>query len=502
MADEMKRRGSGMLLHITSLPSAFGVGDVGPGAYKFADFLSETKQSIWQILPLNPTDPAHGSSPYHSTSAFACNPLLISPELLVGDGLLDRKDLGPLPDFPEDRADYRSAMAYKEEPFQRAFERFKRKKEAFEFEQFCLHNANWLDDFALFAALKSYFGGKAWSEWPQDIRDRQPEALKWARRDLSEAVKKVIFLQYVFFEQWISLKGYCNERGIQIMGDIPIYVVYDSADLWTHPELFKLDSEKRPYAVAGVPPDYFSETGQLWGNPVYNWEVLKERGYDWWVQRIRHNLEMYDLIRIDHFRGFTAYWEIPVTEVSAVNGRWVDAPAWDFFNRITGEFPELPIIAEDLGLITPDVHELMGHFKFPGMKVLLFAFGDDLPNNPYAPHNIDRNCVVYTGTHDNNTARGWFEQEATSEVKERLFRYLGRVVPPDMIPRELVRLAMMSVADTAIFPLQDLLGLGEADRMNRPGTPSGNWEWRLDPSLLTAERKKELQEITEIYGRD
>ena len=501
MADEMKRRGSGMLLHITSLPSAFGVGDVGPGAYKFADFLSETKQSIWQILPLNPTDPAHGRSPYHSTSAFACNPLLISPELLVGDGLLDRKDLGPLPDFPEDRADYRSAMAYKEEPFQRAFERFKRKKEAFEFEQFCLHNANWLDDFALFAALKSYFGGKAWSEWPQDIRDRQPEALKWARRDLSEAVKKVKFLQYVFFEQWISLKGYCNERGIQIMGDIPIYVVYDSADLWTHPELFKLDSEKRPYAVAGVPPDYFSETGQLWGNPVYRWDELREREYGWWEERIAHNLKLYDVVRVDHFRGFVAYWEVPAAEKNAINGTWIKAPAKDFFSRITNTFPAIPIIAEDLGVITPDVTEIMDFFDFPGMKVLLFAFGEGMSTNPYAPHNHVKDCVVYTGTHDNNTVRGWFEKEAGDEDKKRLFRYLGREVTGEEIHWEFIRLAMMSVADTVIFPVQDILGLGEEARMNRPAMRDGYWLWRLLPDQLTSSLAHRLLEMTETYGR-
>ena len=498
----MNGRGSGILFHITSLPTEFGVGDLGPSAFSFADFLSDTKQRFWQILPLTPTDPMHGNSPYHSDSAFAANPLILSPEILLRDGWLDSEDLMHPPESFSNRIKYDRVSSFKEKIVDALSMRFRGLKEIDGYDPFCRKNAFWLDDYALFKALKTYFKEEPWHEWPEDFRDRNPEALQWAVQEFDEKIRGVCLCQYLLYHQWITLKSYCNGKGIRIIGDVPIYVVHDSADVWVHPHFFNLDNDRRPRTVAGVPPDYYSKTGQLWGNPVYDWEVLKDLGYDWWIQRIRHNLELYDVIRVDHFRGFAAYWEIPVTEVNAVHGRWVDAPAWDFFHRITGEFPELPIIAEDLGLITPDVHELMGHFKFPGMKVLLFACGDDLPNNPYAPHNIDRNCVVYTGTHDNNTARGWFEQEATSEVKERLFRYLGRVVPPDMIPRELVRLAMMSVADTAIFPLQDLLGLGEADRMNRPGTPSGNWEWRLDPSLLTAERKKELQEMTEIYGRD
>jgi 4-alpha-glucanotransferase len=309
------------------------------------------------------------------------------------------------------------------------------------------------------------------------------------------------FLQYLFFNQWGILKKYCNQKEIQIIGDIPIYVSHDSADVWMNPELFKLDDQKRPFVVAGVPPDYFSETGQLWGNPVYRWDVLKERGYDWWVNRIAHNLRLSDLIRIDHFRGIVGYWEVPAAETTAIHGRWVEGPSFDFINYLIRKFPYVPLIAEDLGVITPDVREVMNHFELPGMKVLLFAFGDNLPGNPYIPHNLPKNCVAYTGTHDNNTARGWFEKEATPDEKRRLFQYLGRTVSSEELPRELIRLLMMSVASTVIFPMQDILGLGEEARMNLPSTGEGNWEWRLSPHLFEKAPEDWLRETTEIYGR-
>lgn len=497
----MKRRGSGVLLHVTSLPSPFGVGDMGPWAYRFVDFLDETKQSLWQILPLNPTYPEHYNSPYHSTSAFACNPLLISPELLVQDGLLNKKDLEPRPDFPSGRVDYRAVWAYKEKLFERAYERFKGKKPRYEYERFCSENRSWLEDFTLFIALKSHFHGQAWIEWPQDIRDRQPEALQWAKTELHERAERERFLQYIFFEQWITLKQYCNQKGIQVIGDIPIYVDYDCADLWVNPAIFKLDNEKRPYVVAGVPPDYFSETGQLWGNPIYRWDVLKEMGYEWWVRRIEHNIKLFDLVRVDHFRGLVGYWEVPAGEGTAINGRWVEAPVEDFFKTLLKKFPYLPIIAEDLGIITPDVREIVHRFNLPGMKVLLFAFGGDLANNPYIPHNLVKNCVLYTGTHDNNTIRGWFEKEASPEDKKRLFQYLGREVRVEELHWELIRLAMMSVADIAIFPMQDMLGLDEKSRINRPATTEGNWLWRLLPDQMTPNLVAKLLEMTEIYGR-
>jgi len=497
----MKRRASGVLLHVTSLPSPFGVGDMGPWTYRFADFLAETKQSLWQVLPLNPTDPEHYNSPYHSTSAFACNPLLISPETLVQDGLLNRADVKSPPDFPVERVDYRAAGAYKAKLFHKAYERFRGKRDHYEYESFCSENSHWLEDFALFMALKSHFHGKVWSEWAQDLRDRQPEALQSARGELGEKVDREKFLQHIFFKQWSILKNYCSQKGIQIIGDIPIYVEHDSADVWTHPEIFKLDEAKRPSAIAGVPPDYFSETGQLWGNPVYRWDVLRKKGYYWWVQRMERNLKLCDVLRIDHFRGLVAYWEVPATEKTAINGKWIEAPAMDFLNHLMRKFPFLPIIAEDLGLITPDVREIMHHFELPGMKVLLFAFGEDLPTNPYIPHNLPKNCVAYTGTHDNNTIRGWFEGGEAPEDKKRLLRYLGRDVPIEEVHWELIRLLMMSVANTVIFPMQDILGLGQEARMNRPATLKGNWQWRLVPDLLTADLTNRLLEMTEMYGR-
>jgi 4-alpha-glucanotransferase len=325
--------------------------------------------------------------------------------------------------------------------------------------------------------------------------------LKQLENELHHKIEEEKFLQYLFYQQWLGLKDYCNQRGIQIFGDIPIYVIHDSADVWANPELFDLDDAGYPSAVAGVPPDYFSETGQLWGNPLYRWDRLRETGYAWWITRMAHNARHLDLVRVDHFRGFVGYWEVPAGEDSAINGRWVEAPADDFFNTLLKRFPRLPIIAEDLGVITPDVREIMHRFDLPGMKVLLFAFGDDLATNPYIPHNLPRNCVIYTGTHDNNTVRGWLEREATSETKQRLVQYLGREVSVERIHWELIRVAMMSVADMAIFPMQDILGLGESARMNRPATTQGNWQWQLVPEQLTPALAANLLEITEVYGR-
>ncbi len=497
----MRRRGSGILLHITSLPSAYGIGDLGPEAYRWADFLAETKQSIWQILSLNPIDLAHGNSPYQSISAFAGNPLLISPELMVREGFLAQSDIENVPGSQIRPIDYPAAIAYKERLFKIAYERFQQEGKRHEYERFCTENSFWIDDFALFMALRVHSPRKAWTEWSQEVRDRRPGTLESLKDELHDALEKAKFLQYVFFEQWHSLKAFCNHRGIQLFGDIPIYVIHDSVDVWANPELFTLDDERKPTVVAGVPPDYFSKTGQLWGNPIYRWDVLRESGYAWWIRRIEHNARLFDLIRVDHFRGLVGYWEVSAGETNAVNGTWVEAPAEDFLNALLRRFPQLPIIAEDLGVITPDVREIMHRFELPGMKVLLFAFGEDLPTNPYIPHNLPRNCVLYTGTHDNNTTRGWFEREATPEIKERLFRYLGREVPAEDIHWELIRLAMMSVAKTVIFPIQDILGLGEEARMNRPAIAEGNWQWRLSPEQLTSSITDMLREMTELYGR-
>lgn len=497
----MKQRASGLLMHLTSLPSPFGIGDMGPYAYRFVDFLSKAKQRYWQILPLNPTELAHDNSPYRSISAFAGNPLLISPELLVKEGLLPAAVLKSPPDFPKNRVLFRAVIAHKKKLFNHAYKRFKTRTNKDGYERFCRENAEWLDDFVLFKALKFYFKGESWQTWIPKIRDRDPKALKWAEKKLHQKIEKEKFLQYLFAEQWRMLKAYCNRKGIHIIGDIPIYMPYESTDLWVHPELFKLDSEKRPAAVAGVPPDYFSASGQLWGHPVYRWEVLKKTGYEWWVKRIKRNLALFDFVRIDHFRGFVAYWEVPAGEKTAVNGKWVEAPAVDFFEQLGRKFSCLPIIAEDLGTITADVREVIRQFDFPGMKLLLFGFGDDFPSGAFLPHNFVKNCVVYTGTHDNNTIRGWFESEVTPEVKQRLFTYLGRRVAVDELPWEMIRLMMMSVANTIIIPIQDILGLGEEARMNQPASNAGNWQWRLTPELLTSMPTKKLLEMTESYQR-
>jgi len=493
-------RRSGILMHITS-PSAFGVGDLGPEAYAFAEFLERAGQGLWQVLPLNPTDPSHGNSPYHSLSSFAFNPVLISPEGLLQDGLIDPQDLPRPGMFKAGYAEYRKAAKAREHLFDIAFHGFCKGGDRADYDAFCDEHASWLNDFSLFAALKSQFEGRPWTSWPAELRDRHPEALCSAANELGAQMDRIRFVQYLFYRQWQALRAACRDRGIGIVGDMPIYVVLDSVDVWVEPELFKLDHRKRPLAVAGVPPDYFSETGQLWGNPVYRWDVMRQRGYDWWIRRIRHNLMLYDRLRVDHFRGFVGYWEIPAGEETAVNGKWMEAPFDDFFTTVLREFPDAPIIAEDLGLITPDVREAMARFGFPGMKVLLFAFGPDVGSNPYAPHNHERNYVVYTGTHDNNTARGWFDQEATEEDRSRLDAYVGHTVTSDTVHWDLIRLAMGSVADTAVLPMADVLGLGAEQRMNRPATGSGNWTWRMMPGSAGEEPARRLLGLTRLYGR-
>jgi 4-alpha-glucanotransferase len=496
----MKRRGSGILLHVTSLPSAFGIGDLGPAAYRFADFLSEAGQSYWQILPLNPTIPVTSNSPYTSASAFAGNTLLISPELLVKEGFLDQNDLNCAPEFPQ-LIDYEAVHGYKRNLWERAYDRFKAAGADSAYANFIKEQEWWLDGFALYNAIKNKLCGRAWSDWPEELRNREPNALRDIETRLCDEIAIEKFLQYLFFKQWGEVKRYCNRKGVQIVGDIPFYVNDDSADVWISPELFRLDERKRPVVVSGVPPDYFSRTGQLWGNPIYRWDVLRNSGYEWWVRRIAACLATADFVRVDHFRGFIAYWEVPASESTAINGKWVEAPAVDFFTTLFRKFPHLPIIAEDLGLITPDVREVMHQFGFPGMKVLLFAFGSDMPHNPYIPHNLPGNCVAYTGTHDNNTARGWFEHEATHEDRQRLFRYFGREITASEVSWELMRLLMMSSADTVIFPLQDVLGLGSEARMNTPSSRQGNWVWRFTTEMFDSDIGKRLGEMTGTYAR-
>jgi 4-alpha-glucanotransferase len=497
----MSDRGSGILLHLTSLPSAYGIGDIGPAAYRFADFLAESGQSYWQILPLMPTITIQGNSPYSSTSAFACNPLLVSPDLMVEQGYLPRADAEHLPRLPQDRVDYPAAIELKTRLLDAAYEHFSRTQDRGEFDGFCSQNSHWLEDFVLFTVLKRRFEGRVWSEWPVELRDRHPDAMTAARTELAGEIDKQRFIQFLFYKQWFALKEYCNQKGIQIIGDIPIYVSYDSADAWSDPQIFKLDDSKQLIYMAGVPPDYFSRTGQLWGNPVYNWDVCKGTGFKWWLRRMEHTLSLYDIVRIDHLRGLVAYWEVPAGEKTAIKGRWVEVPSRAFFDTMLGRFPDFPIIAEDLGVITPDVRELMNHYGFPGMKVLLFAFNEDNPEHPYLPHTYEPNCVVYTGTHDNDTVRGWYEHGARPEDRARLARYVGHEVDADSANREFLKLAMESVAERAILPMQDVLGLGSEARMNTPATLNGNWAWRLLPDQPTPDITQRLREMTEIYGR-
>ncbi len=498
----LRRRGSGILLHITSLPSEYGIGDLGPGAYDFADFLRDADQSYWQVLPLNPTDPVSGcNSPYSSFSAFAGSNLMISPDLLLRAGLISEDECknATLPNTG--KANYPEVIKVKNRLFDAAFTRFKKLGEHYEFDLFCKENESWLDDFALFIALKNHFNDRQWCDWPKALRDRDASALKQIAGTLEDPILREKFLQFQFFKQWRDLKRYCNRNGIQVIGDVPYYTSYDSADVWTHPELFKLDREKKPTHGAGVPPDYFSSTGQLWGNPVFRWDVMQKNGFKWWLSRIEHNLSLFDMIRVDHFRGFVAYWEVPSSEKTAIKGNWIESPGLDFFNTLLRRFPNLPIIAEDLGVITPDVRELIQRFDFPGMRLLLFAFDDSLSQNPYAPHNHVENCIVYTGTHDNNTVRGWFDKDATPEEKERLSQYLGKNAQAGDIHFDFIRMAMMSVANTAIIPMQDFLGCGNETRMNRPSTTDGNWEWRVRAEDIRPDISKVIADLTRLYGR-
>ncbi|MFQ5580647.1 MAG: 4-alpha-glucanotransferase [Nitrospiria bacterium] len=506
------QRASGILLHITSLPSPYGIGDLGEGAYRFADYLAETGQRFWQILPLSPTALLHGNSPYSSTSALAGNPLLISPDRLIKNRLLSIKELEPLPSFTEDSISYAAVTAFKVELLKSVCRRHKDRITAdTDFKGFCEENADWLDDYALFVALKEHFKGVCWNLWPEEIRDRKKKAIENWRRELGECILREKFIQYLFFSQWTELKGYCKRKEIQIIGDLPIYVHYDSSDVWTHPEIFKLDARKKRLASAGAPPDFFSATGQFWENPVYRWDVLKSNGYAWWIKRIGYHLKRFDLVRLDHFRGFVDYWEIPAGEKTAVNGKWVPCPGEDFFRTLLRSFPSLPFIAEDLGVITEEVRLLRDRFGLPGMRILQFAFEGDPLSDLYQPHHYIHNCVAYTGTHDNATLVTWLfdddnggcrEPEKVQAQRENAMRYIGyRGRATKEIFWEYIRLLMMSVANLVVFPMQDILGLGKEGRMNRPGTTRGNWEWRLQSRQMEGDEREKLSEMTKRYGR-
>ncbi|MBU1045382.1 MAG: 4-alpha-glucanotransferase [Candidatus Omnitrophica bacterium] len=497
----MLKRGSGLLLHISCLSSKFGIGDIGPKAFEFIDYLEKTKQSYWQILPLNPTDLISGNSPYSSASAFASNSLLISPEFMFNEGLIKEKDLEVFAGIAQDKVDYQAVTNAKSRIFAKAFERFKVIGLDDNFKNFCKDNAVWLNDFADFMVFKSHFEQKCWCEWPIEIRDRNQQAMQELRESKADGILKEKFLQFLFYKQWNNLKKYAKQKNVRIIGDIPIYVTYDSVDVWTNSEIFKLNQDKKLEFLAGVPPDYFSKTGQLWGNPVYDWDKLKELDYAWWMQRIEHNLKLFDLIRIDHFRGFVDFWQVPAGEETAINGCWVNAPARDFFSKLINKFPNLPILAEDLGIITDEVRNTMKDFSFAGMKILLFAFYEDLIKHPYLPHNYIENCVAYTGTHDNNTLRGWFEHELSSEDRKRLFEYLKVEVSVEDLNWVLIKLLMDSMANLVIIPVQDILNLGQEHRMNVPGIAHNNWQWRINCEYIGDNIDENLFELTVKSGR-
>jgi 4-alpha-glucanotransferase len=502
-------RASGILLHPTSLTGRFGIGDLGDEAYKFVDFLAASGQAYWQVLPLGQT--GYGDSPYQCFSAFAGNILLISPEKVVEDGFLSADDLADVPNFPTEKIDFGGVLDYKNALLKKAFENFRRtddQKVADLFHTFCNYNAFWLEDYALYRAIKLSQDQKSWQEWDEGLKLRQPEALEKARRELDDEVFAQKFYQFLFFKQWDALKTYTNKKGIKIIGDIPIFVALDSADVWCAPEQFKLNEDGSPRVVAGVPPDYFSATGQLWGNPIYNWENMQRDGFRWWISRVSFTLKMVDIVRVDHFRGFAASWEVPGGDKTAERGQWVNVPGKELFTTLKNTLGDLPILAEDLGVITPDVEELRDGFGFPGMRILQFAWGGDTKNIDL-PHNYIKNCCVYTGTHDNDTTVGWFNskpgegssRDVAQIEKERRFclEYLN--TDGKEIHWDFIRAVLASTANTAIVPMQDLLGLGTEARMNLPATDSGNWQWRAKDGDFSEAISGRLLNLTKLYGR-
>jgi 4-alpha-glucanotransferase len=502
-------RASGVLLHPTSLHGKFGIGDLGDEAFQFADFLEASGQTYWQVLPLGPT--GYGDSPYQCFSAFAGNAMLISPQRLYDDGFLSKEEIASVPKFPQGKVDFGKVIEWKNKILQKAFERFKQTKKDelhSSFESFCAKARSWLDDYALFRAIKTSQKNVSWHKWDKELARRNSYALMTAYQSLKEEVQAQKFYQFLFFKQWNALKTYCNGKGIRIIGDIPIFVAHDSADVWCNPLLFKLNEDGSSKFVAGVPPDYFSKTGQLWGNPVYDWVRNMADDFRWWISRMHALLEMVDVIRLDHFRGFAADWEVPGEDKTAERGQWIPSPGIQLFTAMKHALGDLPIIAEDLGVITPDVEALRDGFGFPGMRILQFAFSSDTKNQDL-PHNYHKNVVVYTGTHDNDTTVGWFKSVAGKGStrdeeqikKERKFclDYLnsnGKEIHWDFI-----RAVMASVADTALVPMQDLLGLGTEARMNLPASTQGNWQWRCKDGAITEEIGARLKELTEIYGR-
>jgi 4-alpha-glucanotransferase len=503
-------RSSGILLHPTSLPGPHGIGDLGPAAHRFAEFLKASGQSWWQMLPVGPT--GAGNSPYDSPSSFAGSSALISLELLERDRLLKKREIEAPPRLAgAARAEYRAASRFKEPLLRLAGQRFRNgasSRERARFERFRTEQESWLDDYALFSALKTVEKGRAWVEWDAELRKRSPRALARARESLREELEHHEFVQWIFHRQWLELKTHCNELGVRLLGDVPMFVAHDGADVWSHPEIFHLDRHGQPSVVAGVPPDAFSKTGQLWGNPVYRWNVLERTGYRWWIDRFRVTLRRFDALRLDHFIGFRRYWEVPARAKTALRGRYVKVPGDDFLRKLRRALGGLPFIAEDLGVVTDEVHALRDRFELPGMRVLQFAFSD--PNgSDYLPHRHDKNSAVYSGTHDNDTTVGWYRARPSSSERRaalahraeraRVRAYLGS--DGRDIAWDVIRAALMSVANTALFPLQDLLSLGSSARMNTPGTRSGNWSWRVPASALQPAVAERMAELCRLYDR-
>lgn len=492
-------RSSGILMHITSLPSAFGIGDIGPAAYEFIDFLESSGHQYWQLLPLNPTDEVYEHSPYSTFSAFAGNPLLISPELLENDGFLNLKDLPSPKGMSKRRVNFSPVREYKKALLEAAFQTFRATRKKAAFSNFCKKHAFWLDDFSMYQALIGKFG-KQWPSWPSEIRDRAPEALQKEQEALEESVEKEKFLQFLFFSQWERLVKYAHRKKVSFIGDVPFYINHYSVDCWANPQCFKLDLQKQPTKISGVPPDLFSENGQLWGTPVYDWKFLESTEFRWWLERIKQNLLLFDVVRLDHFRGFSAFWEVPAKEKTAKKGKWTKAPGTAFFEKVQKVFPDMPFIAEDLGSLDQAVNDLVEKFHFPGMKVLQFAFGDHMAENPYIPYNHSPNSIVYTGTHDNDTTRGWYRSLGKLERKN-LRDYTPHELTSQNVHFVLHRMALNSVAKLAIVPLQDILGLGSSAKMNIPGTTKGNWSWRITSEEIPWERTLELRRLNSLYGR-
>ncbi len=503
-------RSSGILLHPTSLPGANGIGDLGTESHRFVDFLKDAGQRIWQVLPLGPT--GYGDSPYQCFSAFAGNPLLINLDTLVARGYLSADELDPHPKLSRDSVDFGTLIGWKLPLLRKAADAFRRNASDAEraaYGQFCVRHSAWLSEFALFMALKETHDYAMWTLWEPELALREPAAIEKARRDLNQQIERNKFVQFEFDRQWSDLKVHCARNGIRLMGDIPIYVAQDSSDVWASPGMFDLEADGKPRVIAGVPPDYFSATGQSWGNPIYRWELHAKTGFRWWIARFRRAFEMLDMVRLDHFRGFEAYYEIPGTETTAVNGRWVKGPSAALFEAVEGAVGDLPILAENLGVITPEVEGLRNQFGFPGMAILQFAFGTDPQAPDFKPHNYSRHLVAYTGTHDNDTVVGWWnstgaaDSTRTAEDVANEMEFARRYLDTDgsEINWVMIRTLMASVADTVIFPLQDVLGVGSEGRMNLPGSSSGNWRWRYRAEELTAGIGARLKQLAQTYDR-